>query len=70
MPRTGTPKGSVTFRITPAARKWIADQARKRGEHGITDGEMVRWMLTYASIHMPGDYRPAGVTPEKRRPGT
>jgi len=31
---------------------------------------MVRWMLTYASIHMPSDYRPAGVTPEKRRPGT
>ena len=70
MPRTGTPKGSVTFRITPDARKWIADQARQRGEHGITDGEMVRWMLTYAAAHMPGDYRPDRATPEKRRPGT
>ena len=70
MPRPGTPKGSVTFRITPATRAWIADQARERGAHGITDGEMVRWMLTYASIHMPSDYRPAAVTPEKRRPGT
>ena len=70
MPRNGTPKGSVTFRIAPAAREWIADQARKRGEHGITDGEMVRWMLTYAATYMPSDYRPALLRCHPGRPGT
>jgi len=59
--------GSVTFRILPATRGWVTDRAR---ELGITDGAMVRRMLTYAAAHMPVDYRPAGPAPEKRRPGT
>ncbi len=67
MPRAGARMDSVTFRITPDARAWITGQARERD---ITDGEMLRWMLTYAAAHMPGDYRPERVTPEKRRPGT
>jgi len=58
---------SVTFRITPDARSWITGRARERD---ITDGAMLRRMLTYAAAHMPDDYRPARETPEKRRPST
>lgn len=67
MPRKGARKGNMTLRIAPDARAWITDQARERE---ITDGAMIRRMLSYASAHMPGGYRPAGETLEKRRPGT
>ena len=67
MPRKGVRKDSVTFRINPDARRWITVQARERE---ITDGAMIRRMLSYASAHMPSGYRPAGETLEKRRPGT
>jgi len=67
MPRKGVPKDSVTFRMAPGARAWVAGLARAEG---ITDGAMIRRMLTFASINMPSGYRPPGETLEKRRPGT
>ena len=67
MPRKGVRKGNMTLRITPDARTWVAGLARAEG---ITDGAMIRRMLTYASAHMPSGYRPAGETLEKRRAGT
>lgn len=55
MPRPGPRRPLLGIRVKAEAIEAIDQYAK---EAGVKRSEMVRWMLAYASAHMPRGWRP------------